>query len=367
MRTANAGVPATNGIRRSLCVRMWPGSLGSRIAVILALAVLAAVLPAPGPGPGLASDDRSVTEVVVLPDDGIDFYIQELDAARSSIDLYVYLLSNQRIVDALIRAERRDVDVRVMLDPVPYGGARTEVDTFRTLDAAGIDTRWSSGDFRFAHVKTLIVDRSVVLVMTHNLTDAAFSTNRGFAVLSTDALLVDHAVAIFDRDWAGMGDVPAGPLVTSPETSRSVLIDLMGDAKLTIDIYAEALTDTEVVSVLLRAVERGVRVRLVMSDQNGLENPEAELLALGGVEVRTVGHLYIHAKMVLVDGERVFLGSQNLTANSLDNNREIGLILDRPSILARARAAFDRDFLLGTRLAPDGALQVSMLRRTNAA
>lgn len=35
---------------------------------------------------------------------------------------------------------------------------------------------------------------------------------------------------------------------------------------------------------------------------------------------------YLHGKIILVDGQKVFLGSQNLTKNSLENNREVGII-----------------------------------------
>jgi len=32
---------------------------------------------------------------------------------------------------------------------------------------------------------------------------------------------------------------------------------------------------------------------------------------------------YLHTKMILIDDEILLLGSMNLSANSLDNNREI--------------------------------------------
>ena len=39
--------------------------------------------------------------------------------------------------------------------------------------------------------------------------------------------------------------------------------------------------------------------------------------------MKTVKKPYLHAKVFLIDGERVILGSANMTQNALDNNREI--------------------------------------------
>ncbi len=36
---------------------------------------------------------------------------------------------------------------------------------------------------------------------------------------------------------------------------------------------------------------------------------------------------YLHAKVIIVDHTRVFIGSHNLTNNAIENNREMGIIL----------------------------------------
>jgi cardiolipin synthase len=47
---------------------------------------------------------------------------------------------------------------------------------------------------------------------------------------------------------------------------------------------------------------------------------------------------YIHAKMFLVDGQRAFVGSVNVSDNSLNNNRELGIIFDQADAVAIVRA-----------------------------
>lgn len=57
-------------------------------------------------------------------------------------------------------------------------------------------------------------------------------------------------------------------------------------------------------------------------------NTEAiALLKSKGIDVRTSKKPVIHAKSALVDGEYSYIGSENFSTNSLDENREIGILI----------------------------------------
>jgi phosphatidylserine/phosphatidylglycerophosphate/cardiolipin synthase-like enzyme len=71
---------------------------------------------------------------------------------------------------------------------------------------------------------------------------------------------------------------------------------------------------------------------------------EVKELTASGVDIRLSSSLYIHAKLIVADGERAFIGSQNLSATSLDQNRELGIIVDDPVNLARLTRTFAIDF-----------------------
>ncbi|MNL80459.1 cardiolipin synthetase [compost metagenome] len=43
----------------------------------------------------------------------------------------------------------------------------------------------------------------------------------------------------------------------------------------------------------------------------------------------------LHAKLIVVDGAAAYVGSINLTTNSLNNNRELGVIVRERSIVNR--------------------------------
>jgi len=106
------------------------------------------------------------------------------------------------------------------------------------------------------------------------------------------------------------------------------------------------MDDSAVTSALEAAARRGVDVKVVMTASSDWYSAFKKL-ADTGVHVRTYkqdASLYIHTKMILVDGRRVFLGSQNFSAGSLDDNRELGIILDTEAIIDPLESTFAGDY-----------------------
>jgi phosphatidylserine/phosphatidylglycerophosphate/cardiolipin synthase-like enzyme len=205
--------------------------------------------------------------------------------------------------------------------------------------------KWSSSAFTFTHAKAIVVDRSVALIMNLNLTRSSFESNREFGIATTWPAEVDAAQAIFDADWSGSNPTEIGKLVLSPINSREVLTGLIDSADQTLDIYLEVLRDPEAIDRLTAAEDRGVEVRVIASpDSDPVAQTILSDLVDRGVEVRFISDPYIHAKAIVVDGERAFIGSQNFTATSMDENREIGLVIEDRPMLDRLRAIFDADF-----------------------
>jgi cardiolipin synthase len=296
--------------------------------------------------------EEGVTGLFVEPDDGRAPILDELEAARESVTLQIYLLTDPEIIQALKDTDARGVDVRVLLEENPFGGSGGQPETFSDLENAGIDIRWSNPTFTFSHIKTFVIDQKVAIIMNLNLTRSAFRGNREFGVVTTNSAAVRTAVEIFEADWARSAEPDPGPLVVSPSNSRGELIALIDSANESLDIYAEVMRDREVMSAILDARLQGVEIRLVMSDDEGDNGDDERLeLAAAGVQVRIENSPYIHAKMVLADGQRAFVGSVNFTATSLDQNRELGIIITEPTAIARIQAVFNEDFNNGAEIA----------------
>jgi phosphatidylserine/phosphatidylglycerophosphate/cardiolipin synthase-like enzyme len=56
----------------------------------------------------------------------------------------------------------------------------------------------------------------------------------------------------------------------------------------------------------------------------------------------------IHVKAIAVDGARAYLGSENLSWTSLNENREVGLIAYEPDVLQTMGVTFEKDWAAAT-------------------
>ena len=52
----------------------------------------------------------------------------------------------------------------------------------------------------------------------------------------------------------------------------------------------------------------------------------------------------MHAKIIVVDGVKAFVGSENISSQSLDQNRELGIIVSDATVLSRLQSTFQTDW-----------------------
>lgn len=286
------------------------------------------------------------TGVLVQPDDGREPVLEEFTSAGCTIDVSIYLLSDDEIIAALEAAADRGVRVRVMLEEHPFGGGGSHNEDAEEIADGGAEVRWSGSTIRFSHAKFALVDEQVALILNQNLTTASFTGNREFGVVTSDRAIVDATQEIFERDWAH--ETPPdimSPLIMSPTNSRSRYLELIGDADRSIDFYAEVIRDAEIISALGDAERRGVAVRMIIDEAVDEDDQDvAAQLYDQGVDIRLAEHVYIHAKLMVIDRETAIVGSQNFTATSLDDNRELAVELTDPNGLARCLAVYERDW-----------------------
>jgi phosphatidylserine/phosphatidylglycerophosphate/cardiolipin synthase-like enzyme len=301
---------------------------------------------APGEPPAAPATRAGSVRLLVEPDAGKAAVLDLLAAARRSIWGELYLLTDADAIAALVGRARAGVDVRVLLEPAPYQAETANQAAFAQLAAAGADVRWTTARFTYTHAKVFTIDHAALAVLTLNLTGSGLTANREYAAVDTDPTDVAAMDAIFTADQLGIAtQAPAGRLVTSPESSRAALLDLFDGARLSLAVETEELADPEAVNALLAARSRGVAVTLAWPGSAG-PAPFASLAAAGAT-VRAVNAPAIHGKVVVADGRSIYLGSANLSATSLDANREVGLRLDDPGLAARIGATVTADAATG--------------------
>lgn len=290
-----------------------------------------------------------VTAVHVQPDAGYAPILDEINNARCTVDISMYIFTSDEILQALAYAERRGVRVRVILDEVPFGYYGTQQEMFDELTGIGADVKWSPSTFQFSHAKYMIVDNSVLLVTNQNFTGAGFNSNREFGVVTTNTGAVREAIQVFESDWTGAQALTSfRHLVVSPVNSRSTILDFINSSQTSVWLYAEVLRDEGVTEALDEAVARGVDVRLLVNPSTSEDDVPYFLDVLDhGVQVRILSSPYVHSKAMIIDDEQVLIGSQNYSLTSLDRNREVGIVINDPIAVKIVSGTFLSDWNRG--------------------
>jgi phosphatidylserine/phosphatidylglycerophosphate/cardiolipin synthase-like enzyme len=318
-----------------------------------AAAALSAV-PAGNAAPARAAIARAASSggglsLIVEPDQGLGQIDRDIAAAKHSVDMTMYELDDTAIEAELVADRRRGVTVRVLLNGGYYGGGFSENDDATSyLRANGVAVRTSSAAFALTHQKTITIDDRTSLVMTLNLTSRYYTTSRDFAVLDTQPADVAAIEQVFNADWSHTSITPSagsGDLVWSPG-AESEQIALIDSARSTLDVENEEMDDGYITSALCGVARRRVKVSVVMTYDDSWREAFDELSGCG-VQIRTYAEdapLYIHAKEILVDGHQAFVGSQNFSQTSLQDNRELGIVTSDPAIVSELGRTFASDF-----------------------
>jgi Putative Ig domain/PLD-like domain len=327
----------------SFGLRKFPHApVAALVALVLAIAGCLAVAVTPA----RAASDFSL---VILPDQGENAIYNFVSSATSSINVTIYELNDTTLVNDLVAREKAGVDVRVILDQAEKS-YNTAADN--ALTAGGVGVVWSSTAFTYTHQKTITVNNDESYISTGNFDTTYYATSRDYGVFDTDANDVAAIVAVFNADYAHTAITPSDgdDLVWSPTDSQTRLLALINGATKSLDIEAEEFSDTDVVNALVAAEKRGVTVRMVLEDPSDYSSEVSDLEAAGG---QVTGYssstgFYIHAKTIIADygtgAQQAFAGSENLTSNSLNDNRELGLIVSDAGVVGGLESTFDADF-----------------------
>jgi phosphatidylserine/phosphatidylglycerophosphate/cardiolipin synthase-like enzyme len=200
---------------------------------------------------------------------------------------------------------------------------------------AGIGAVWSSSAFVYSHQKTITVDGAKSLILTGNLTAQYYTTSRDYGVFTDDTRDVAAIEKVFNADYTATPVTPTDGdhLLWSPTDSRNRLVSFINSATRTLDVEELEFGDSAVVNAIVARAEAGVKVRVVLENPSNYSSQVSAVKAAGGTVVgySDPNGFYIHAKAMVADyglaTQEVEAGSMNISSNSLDNNRELGIIL----------------------------------------
>jgi cardiolipin synthase len=215
---------------------------------------------------------------------------------------------------------------------------------------------WSSPDYHYTHQKTVIIDGTKAVIMTANLTSRYYATSRDFLVVDTERADVSAITTVFNADFKAKAVRPrdGSDLVWSPADSQEHLIGLINGATSSLRIYSEEMGDRTVENALIRAAKRGVDVQVCGENESGEYDSAFAKLARAGIRISYYSSstgFYIHGKVVEADygtkHGRIFIGSENFSNTSLNQNRELGLIISSHAVMSAIAGTFAPDFRNG--------------------
>lgn len=183
-------------------------------------------------------------------------------------------------------------------------------------------------------------------------------------LILTAALAASFGSAHADFRIPGFELVQTAPVETSLANADlrdpvTVWCELFDNAKSDIAIgqfYAASKPGVpfeKVIDRLAAAGQRGVKIRFLL-DKKGVGLSDAATLerlrAIPNLEMRILdfsqltGNGIIHAKYVIADGRRAFVGSQNFDWRAFTHIHETGLLVDDATIVGQIRAIFEQDW-----------------------
>lgn len=272
--------------------------------------------------------------LIIQPDAGVVPVVQAINKAKQRVDLAIFRSDRKEIEKALAAAVQRGAHVRVLVAHTNRGGENRLRKLEQRLLEAGITVTRTGEDFIRYHGKFLLVDQTLH-VYAFNFTTADMTRSRSFGISTRDAAAVREAGALFDADCTRQPFSPRrSPLVVSPETSREQLMAFIKAARRQLLIYDVNIQDPACVKLLKQQAAAGVDIRVLGKLKGG-----------DAVDVRPLRPMRLHARVIVRDGSRAFVGSQSLRRPELDQRREVGLLISNASVARKLQVVFEQDWI----------------------
>ena len=105
------------------------------------------------------------------------------------------------------------------------------------------------------------------------------------------------------------------------------IIEFISQTQKKLVLYIQTLDDPRVIDAIVQVQNRGIPIEICTADNE--TNAENQKKFQSILHWKMIKKPYLHAKIMIRDQEKIYIGSHNFTTNALDNNREVGLILSQ--------------------------------------
>jgi phosphatidylserine/phosphatidylglycerophosphate/cardiolipin synthase-like enzyme len=306
--------------------------------------------------------------LIVLPDDSSKPLIDAISGASSSLRIKMFVFSDSSLLDAVVAAKKRGVDVRVMLNPERRDGKKENAEVREKLKAAGISVKDSNPRFDVTHEKSMVVDEKAAYIQSLNWETRNLTETRDYAVMTTHAHEVGEATAGFDADWqrTDFAVLQGSNLIWCTGNGRLRICEFIDGAKHSLWLQNERYQDPVVIEHLVRAHTRRVKIKVMAQPPHKLKKEKLvegvsglRVLQDLGIPVHKLKRIKLHGKVMLADDKRAIVGSINITPGSFDSRRELAIEVDDEHIIHRIRKTLEHDWenSKSLDLSPEGLLK----------
>jgi phosphatidylserine/phosphatidylglycerophosphate/cardiolipin synthase-like enzyme len=272
--------------------------------------------------------------------------IKVIDSAKKTLDGAIHELRLQSIVDALVAAKQRGVEVRVICDDAYY-----ENEFMKQLRAAKIPTKHDGNTKAIMHDKFVVADGERMVTGSYNLTDTcSFNNHNNLLVISNRDVSQIYA-AEFEKLWAGHfydsedgaiqhavmqvdgRKVPVDILFQPRyKDTKDKVVELLSSAQKSLYMAQFAFFSAKVANLMSAKLEAGVDVRAVI-DYSMVYGELEPLNQIGELAEKRIPFCIgddpngkMHHKFFVVDPDSssamVLTGSANASSSGYDSNVE---------------------------------------------
>jgi cardiolipin synthase A/B len=275
--------------------------------------------------------------IIVLPEDSAKPILDAIHRAERSLRIKMFVFSDPALLNAVIAAHTRGVNVRVMLNPERRDGEEENKESRIALINAGIE----------------VIDSNPFFDLTHNWQTENLTTTRDYAIVTSHKHEVDEVIQGFEADWHRTPFTPGdhSHLIWCIGNGRQRIGQLIDSAKHSLWLQNERYQDPTIIEHLVRAHTRGVTIHLMARPPHKLKKDKLvegvsglRILQDLGVKIHKLKHIKLHAKLILADDARAIIGSINLAPGSFDSRRELAIEVDDEHIIQRIRQILNHDW-----------------------
>ena len=304
--------------------------------------------------------------LITLPDNGNQHIIDSFNNAKYSIKMCIYHLRVNQYLKLIITAKQRGVKIEIITQkssfyPPPFDLKASEK-AIEKLQENGIEVNFlTDHSYGLMHSNYLIIDDQYALVMTYSLDHFNFNS-RNFGLIVTKPETINILKTIFANDFTqkshdndnNVQHYSDHGVILGPKGQRQWFYDLITCATNSIYIYTQDFTDPQMGRILSFMAKRGIKVKVLITpspfgqvDMNVINH---KMLQDMGGEVKLIpkDEHYIHAKVILIDGEtsfgKAYIGSCNLCTMALDSNRELGILTTDTVHIDQLLKVFNKDW-----------------------